>query len=221
MLWLFVLLFGLCWSHELWIERVDGEYVLLYGHLKPMGGEKERLEYKPEQVISFECLDTEGKKIRSTMLAGYPARLKGNCSLVEAKFSSGYWTKTPEGLKNLPKENVKNPIESWYSVEIVRRIDTWTKAPLTHDLEIALLENPSSLKVGQKFTVVVYYRGKPLKDATIYHNGRIVGSTDEEGRINLRLRERGLQLIGTTLKEKDIKADYILKTFYLIFEVER
>ncbi len=110
-------------------------------------------------------------------------------------------------------------------MEIARRINAWKprREPLSNELEIIPVESPSSLRIGEKFTVIAYYRGKPLRDAPIYHNRRIVGSTDEEGRINLRVREKGIQLVGVTVREKDGtgKADYVLKTFYLIFEVER
>ncbi len=225
---LLLLLFSLFFvvqAHELWIRKDMDSYTLFYGHIKPGSGEEELIKYLPEQVLSFECLSAEGNRLKAKLVKGYPFKLGGTCHMVQAVFSSGYWTKTPEGLKNLPKDQVKNPIESWYSLETARRVDLWKprNTPLGHDLELILMENPSSLRVGQKFTVVAYYKGKPLRDAPVYHNLRVVGSTDEEGRINLRVREKGIQLVGVTVKEKDNaeKADYVLKTFYLLFEVER
>ncbi|RME07991.1 MAG: DUF4198 domain-containing protein, partial [Aquificota bacterium] len=184
-----------------------------------------QVRYDPSRVHSFECFDSEGRRLPSQIVSEYPVRLRGKCQMVQANLSSGYWTKTPEGLKNLPREEVKNPIESWYSVETVRRIEgrILAKTPLTDGLEITLLEDPSSLRTGQKFTVAVYYGGKALRDVPVYHNGRVVGTTGDDGRINLRVREKGMQLIGVSVREKDQKgrADYTLRTFYLLFEVGR
>ncbi len=222
---LLILLFYTAQAHELWIEREGNLFVLLYGHIKPDRVEEATVRYLPEQVLSFECLDAEGNRLKAELIKGYPLKLRGSCHMVQAVFSSGYWAKTPEGLKNLPKDQVKDSIESWYSLEIARRINAWKprREPLSNELEIIPVESPSSLRVGEKFTVIAYYRGKPFRDVPVYHNGRIVGSTDEEGRINLRVREKGIQLVGVTVREKDGtgKADYVLKTFYLIFEVER
>lgn len=225
-IWLLTIFqFFLAWAHELWIERKGEEYVLLYGHLKPDKGESSQLTYTPDKVLSFECLDADGRKLSAEVVSEYPVRLRGRCQVLEATFSTGFWTKTPEGLKNVPRTEVKNSIESWYSVERVRRLNIWTfrQAPLTDDLELLLVDNPSDLKPGQKFTVIAFYRNRPLKDAPISHNGRLVGSTDGDGRINLRLRERGIQLIGVSIREKNqsVRADHTLKTFYLMFEAGR
>jgi nickel transport protein len=224
MRWLILFLPLLALSHELWIEKEREGYVLFYGHIKPKGGEESKIPYKPEQVENFDCYDNSGKKVFAKLIKEYPARLLGKCSVVLASFSSGYWSRTTEGLKNLPKDKATNVLESWLSLESVKRIDLWNQnfsKPLTSELEIVLLENPLTIKPGQKFTVAVYYRGKPLKDVVVEHMGKAVGTTDEEGRINLRLREKGLQMIGASMKEKGdgVKADYVIRTSYLVFEV--
>ncbi|MCS6958302.1 MAG: DUF4198 domain-containing protein [Aquificaceae bacterium] len=221
-----LLFFSLLLAHELWIERVGDAYVLYYGHLQPKRGEESKLAYTPENLLRFECLDEDGRLLNSKVDKSYPARLRGSCAVIQAEFSSGYWTKTVEGLKNLPKDKVSGALESWLSLETVRRIERWSNAlskPLSNGLELVALENPLVLRMGQKFSIVAYYKGRPLKDAPISHNGKFVGSTDEDGRINLRIRSLGIQLISVSLKEgaDGVKADYVTKTFSLMFEVGR
>ncbi|MCS7307127.1 MAG: DUF4198 domain-containing protein [Aquificaceae bacterium] len=224
--WAFLLLLQLTFAHDLWIERSGEYYILHYGHIYPQKGEEEKISYKPENVLKFECLDNEGKAVRAVVEKDYQVRLKGSCGMVQAEFSSGYWTKTVYGLKNLPKDKVSGAVEGWLSVETVRRVDVWSKAlekPLSDSLELVLLENPAGIKSGSKFTVQAYYKNKPLKDVAVSHNGKVVGNTDENGRINLRLRSPGLQLLSLSIKEKGdgIKADYVVRTFHLVFEVGR
>ncbi|WP_297889872.1 DUF4198 domain-containing protein [Sulfurihydrogenibium sp.] len=221
----FLIPFGFCFSHDLWIEKEDSQYILYYGHLHPTQNEERFIKYNPENVLEFECLRSDGKVIRKKFEESYPAKLKGSCSVVLALFSSGFWTKTINGLKNLPKDEVQGALESWLSYESVKRIDNWSedlKKPLTQDIEIVSLEDPLRTKVGDKLTLVVYYKGKPLKDIAVAYDEHTIGTTDNEGRINVRIRKNGLQLISTSIKEKadGVKADYVIKTAILSFEVK-
>jgi nickel transport protein len=212
-------------AHDLWIEKKDNSYILYYGHTKPKEGEERFLAYNPEKVIKFECYDEGGRLKEARVERSYPSKLYGQCAVVYGLFSSGYWTKTPEGTKNLPRDRVGNPIESWVSYESVKRVERWpedSSKPLTQDLEVVLEGRPSELSVGKKFTLRVYYGGKPLKDALVSYKGKTVGATDSEGRVNLRIREEGLQVISASFRERadGTKADYIIRTTTLLFELK-
>jgi nickel transport protein len=212
-------------SHDLWIEKEGNRYVLYYGHLHPKNGDEKLIKYKPEEVLKFECLDVSGKAITSKFERSYPAKLEGSCGVVFALFSSGYWTRSVHGLKNLPKDQVQDAIESWLSYESVKRINLWSEAytkPLEEDIDIVPLENPLKAKVNEKITLSVYYKGKPLENAVVAYDEHPIGATDEHGRINIRIKHSGLQMISTSIREKadGIKADYVIKTVNLSFEVK-
>lgn len=52
-------------------------------------------------------------------------------------------------------------IDSWLSIESVKRIDRWGDGlaqPLTGELELVPTHNPLALKVGEKLRVRVFYR---------------------------------------------------------------
>jgi nickel transport protein len=219
-------LFSVClaFSHEPWVEREGNSYMLYYGHLNPKKGEEKFTRYNPENVLRIECFDHFGKSIPLKLERNYPIKFNAQCYAVYALYSSGYWTKTVYGLTNKPKNETKEPLESWLSYKSVKRVDGWTEAfkkPLTDDLEIVPLNNPLTLNVGDKITLVVYQKGKPVKDATVAYGDKTVGTTDEEGKINVRIKHKGMQIIKASVKEKGdgTKADYVVKTTSLVFEV--
>lgn len=221
---LFLLTFSLCLAHDLWLEKREGKMVLYYGHLDPKPGEEKFIKYKAENVLKALCFNKEGNGMKVAIKEGYPFSFPMACSAYYVLFSSGYWTKGVQGLKNLPKDKMESPLESWISYESVKRIEEWSdtfKKPLTEDLEIVPLEDPFNLKIYDKVRLRVYYRGKPVKGVVVLHNNHMVGTTEEDGGINVRIKGKDLQRISTSIKERadGIKADYIIKSTSLIFEV--
>ncbi|MFN3870357.1 MAG: DUF4198 domain-containing protein [Aquificaceae bacterium] len=212
------------YTHDLWLEKVGDRIVLYYGHIKPKEGEEGLISYKAENVLKAMCFNKEAKRVEVQIERVYPLSFPANCFAYYVLFSTGYWTKTIKGTKNLPKDKAEGPLESWLSYEGVKRLESWTetfKRPLTEDLEIVPLEDPFSVSLNSKISLKVYYRGKPVKGAVVAYQGRVVGSTDEEGNINVRIKEKGLQRISASIKEKSdgLKADYTVISTNLIFEV--
>ena len=221
---IFLLTFSLCLAHDLWLEKREGKMVLYYGHLDPKPGEEKFIKYKTENVLKALCFNKEGNGMKVAIKEDYPFSFPMACSAYYVLFSTGYWTKGVQGLKNLPKDRVESPLESWLSYESVKRMEEWSEAfkrPLTEDLEIVPLEDPFNLKLYDKVRLRVYYRGKPVKGVVVLHNNHIAGTTEEDGGINVRIKGKGLQRISTSIKERadGIKADYIIKSTSLIFEV--
>ncbi len=222
---LMVLLPSVVLAHELWFEKSGDKMVLYYGHMEPKSGEERFIKYKPKSVLRVSCFDANGRGLAVKVEKTYPLSMPTLCSVYYALFSTGYWTKTVEGLKNLSKDEVSGSIESWLSYESVKRVDGWTDAlsrPLTEDIEIVPLEDPFGVKVYEKISLRVYYRGKPVKDAVVAYDEHPIGTTDEEGRISVRVRHKGIQRISTSVKEKadGVRADYIIRSTSLIFEVK-
>lgn len=191
-------------SHDLWIERNGALYQLVYGHEHSGHEGSKRLEYKPESVKSAVCFKPSGERaIRIESGFSYPATLKGDCAVSWFLLSTGYWSKTPYGTKNLPKGEAGMVIESWLSVESVKRIDRWGEAlaqPLTRELELTPLNNPLALKAGDKLRLRVFYQGKPAANVTVAYFGKPRGVTGADGAMNIRLSAPGFQLIQASLE---------------------
>ncbi|MEJ5172293.1 MAG: DUF4198 domain-containing protein [Hydrogenothermaceae bacterium] len=222
-LFLYLFLFvSISFAHELWIEENENGYILLYGHLKPQLGEDKFVKYSPENVLDVRCFDSQGKDKSVKVERVYPLKIVGKCDILYILFSTGYWTKTPFGLKNLPKDRVDMPIESWQSFESVKRLNSFIDTPLTDNLEITPLQNPFSLKVGEKLTVLVTYGKKPLRDVIVSYDGKPIGTTDDDGKINIRIKHTNQQYISTSYKVRSdgVKADSIIYTATLNFEVK-
>jgi nickel transport protein len=211
-------------AHDMWIERDSQGFTLLYGHAHSGHGGTTLMEYKPEIVIRVDCFDVEGRKIDAEITRENPMRISAGCAAVYVLTSSGYWSKTTSGTKNLSKKEAQSPLRSWQSFESVKRIDEWSDAlsrPLTGDFEITALENPLALKPGDKIHLLVTLEGAPAQGATATYDGEPRGVTGKDGLINLKIRHGGFQMIqaGITLPLESEEADEAVHTTSLNFEI--
>jgi nickel transport protein len=220
---------GLCLSasvtaHELWIERSGETYTLYSGHRHP-GHAGHGLEaYQPDTVLRSACFAADGNPRPVAPQRAYPLRISGPCAVSYALLSSGYWTKTPYGTKNLPKDQVQMPLRSWRSYEGVKRVDAWSEAlgrPLTEDLELVPLHDPLQLTPGDTLRLLVSYRGQPAAGVAVVYDDEPRGKTGADGAIDIRLRHPGFQIIEATQREPSpsAQADEIARSTTLNFEL--
>jgi nickel transport protein len=212
-------------AHDLWIERDAQVLTLSYGHERSGHQGVKRLEYKPETVRQAECYNAAGQGQKTERGQAYPVTLKGDCAASWFLVSTGYWSKTPYGTKNLPKGEVGAVMDSWLSVEAIKRIDRWgddLARPLTQELELVPTANPLALKSGDKLRLRAYYQGKPAAHVTVAYFGKPRGVTGADGTINIRLNEPGLQLVQGSLEQPldDGKADRVIRATTLQFEIK-
>jgi nickel transport protein len=154
----------------------------------------------------------------------YPYRMQGECAVAHVSISSGYWTKTPYGTQNLPKNQARMPLRSWLSHDSVKRIDHWAgplARPLAGGLELTPLEDPLSLRKGEKLRLQVTFDGTPVEDAVVAYDGKPRGRPGADGRINIRVRHGGFQVIQATLTRSiaSEKADEVIYSTHLNFEL--
>ena len=216
---------GAAHAHDLWIERAASLHTLVYGHEHAGHAGAKSLEYKPETVKQALCFAGSGQEVDGERGKGYPATLKGDCAASWFLMSSGYWSKTPYGTKNLPKSEAGAVLDSWYSVESVKRIDQWGSGlakPLTQELELAPQENPLKLQAGDKLHLRVFDHGKPAAGVTVAYFGKPRGVTDADGNINIRLQNPGFQSLRASLESplNDAKADKAIRSSGLQFEIK-
>lgn len=212
-------------AHDLWIERDALLHTLSYGHERSGHEGAKRLEYRPETVRQAGCYGASGREQKAERGKAYPVTLKGDCAASWFLASSGYWSKTPYGTKNLPRNEAGAAINSWLSVEAVKRIDRWGEGlarPLTGELELAPIDNPLGLKTGDKLRLRAYFQGKPAAHVTVAYFGKPRGVTGADGAINIRLQEPGLQLVqgSMELPLNDGKADKAVHATSLQFEIK-
>lgn len=211
-------------AHDLWFEPEGDDFILLLGHRHSGHGGADTLTYDASRITATRCVDTRGKVSEARPRAGSPARFSGPCAVLQADYVSGYWTKTAWETKNVPKTGISGVLRSWHSAESVKRIGQWIPAagkPLGQGLEITPLRDPFSLKPGDKLNVLVTLDGKPLSGVPVAYGDDTRGVSAPDGRIAIRLRHEGTQLITTTLDTPltDGKADRSLRSATLQFEI--
>ena len=210
-------------AHDLWIDRDGDLHTLHYGHERSGHAGTRVIEYRPEQVRQARCFSTAGRELASEPGRTWPVTLKGECAASYFVLSTGYWSKTPYGTKNQPRNEAGAVMDSWRSVESIKRIDAWGTAlakPLGLELEIVPLDNPLRLRQSDKLHLAVYAAGKPAAGATVAYFGRPRGVTAADGRVNVRLQQPGLQLIQASIETPltDGKADRLVQATALQFE---
>jgi len=211
-------------AHDLWLEKEDGGFVLHYGHKYSDHGGATLVEYRVEWVREALCFDAAGDRIPFQPEETYPYRMRGECAEAHVSISSGYWTKTPYGTQNLPKNEARMPVESWLSHDSVKRIDHWTESlarPLAGGLELTPLEDPLSLRKGKKLRLRVTFDGAPVEDADVAYDGKPRGRPGPDGAINIRLRHGGFQVIQATVTRPiaSENADKVIHSTNLNFEL--
>jgi nickel transport protein len=211
-------------AHDLWLEREDRGLALYYGHKYSDHGGSTFVEYPVEWVREALCFDPSGARAPFESERNHPFRMRGECAAAHVAISSGYWTKTPYGTKNLPKDEARMPIESWLSHDSVKRIDRWTDAlakPLAGGLELTPLEDPLRQSEGDKLRLRVTFDGQPARDAVVAYEGKPRGLPGPDGEINIRIRHPGFQVIQATLTlpSASEKSDKVIHSANLNFEI--
>jgi len=208
-------------AHEYWIGKDAGRLVLHQGHRTAAHAGAAQVAFDPAIIVRTVCTEKSGK-IVPLQAKGSPPGVEADCAQISFQLSSGYWTKTPWDTVNKPHNEVKGALESWLSQETVTRIDQWSPAlakPTVAGLSLVLSANPAALKQGDKFTLQAVLDGKPVPEVPVAYDGETRGTTDAEGRINLRVRHGGLQQISASLETplKDGKAETLIRGATLNF----
>ncbi|MBW1732438.1 MAG: DUF4198 domain-containing protein [Deltaproteobacteria bacterium] len=149
-----------------------------------------------------------------------------------------YWSKTTEGWVPEPKSRAKNVVEGGKYVKSVKTFLTVGNASdsykriLGYKIEIVPQKNPAALKPGHSLPLLVLYRGRPVRDATVFavYEGYkpaekgtypVNTKTDMNGIARLRLNRPGKWLIGAKYQfdtPGNPNADYENYRAYIMFE---
>lgn len=217
-------------AHDLWLEqdgKQDGKHWTLFqGHRHSAHAGAEIVAYGGNFVTAAQCRDAHGGMRPLAVSGTSPWTASGDCAALLLDVSSGYWSKTPWETKNVPKTQAPDAIKSWLSRERLQRLERWSPGfaqPLGTGLELLPQGDPFALKPGDKLVVRIFLAGKPLAGVPVAYHGATRGTTDPAGRIAIRLRHAGLQLIsaGIDLPLKDGKADLETLTATLQFELHK
>jgi hypothetical protein len=213
-------------AHDLWIEPGPDGFVLRHGH---RGGEL--LAIDAAKVKAIRCVAPVGtqppRDVRSeAAFAGRGMTIRGRCAAVSAFLDAGYFSFTPDGEVNLPKDRARDTVKSWRSRQFAKWVDArapGAAAPLGDALEIVAAGDLSRARRGEKATFRVLLEGKPVAGAVVAIDHRPLGETDHAGEIQVKVRASDVECVSATLRRplRSAQSDADVLEASLAFEVER
>jgi nickel transport protein len=211
-------------AHDLWLEREGGHFVLQYGHRHSGHDGAERVPYDPGVVREIHCAAVDGTLRAIAPGREYPVRIAGDCAALHVVTSSGYWTRTTHGLRNQPASELPGVLRSWESIESVKHLEARSEAlssPLGTGLELTPEADPFALEPGEKLRLLVSFDGRPRQGVTVTYDGEARGVSDAAGRVNIRIRRPGGQVVGAGFEAErdDGLADATIHATVLTFEL--
>ena len=215
---------GSAHAHDFWLERQAGAFVLRYGH---RGGEALALD--ADKIKSITC--RKGTEAPRNLLAGATVAPKqltfaGPCALVSVFHDGGFWSLTPDGEKNLPRNQVRDAVKSWRSQQFAKWVDIHSPLagqPLGDAFEIVPVSDLSKVKMGDKATFRILLAGKPLSGATLAIDHKPLGETNDQGEVRVKLRAATVESVSASFRRavKTPEADSEIVEASLTFEVAR
>lgn len=212
--WLFS---GFAFGHDLWLEDTQAGSFVRYGHSGATHRGEKYLPYTASAVKSAQCFVDHAFQPLSISTAT-PIQISQDCDVRWVVFSTGFWSKTPQGTLNQSRNELSAVYQSWLSQESVKQIVRWQDEqlkPITDEFELIAEENPLLLAVGDKLRLRVFDHGLPVANVVVAYFGEPRGVTDEQGRINIRIQHSGLQLIQASKTEPyrdKTQADQFIQT---------
>lgn len=209
-------------AHDAWTEAREAGYAVVFGH----DGKLE--SYVPAKVKTITALDSKSRALSVKQAAttnGMTFTVDGKPALIALHYDNGFWSKTTEGSKNLPKNEVPGAISTSHAVKFGKTIFSWSPVvlkPQGQQLEIVPL-SATRPTVGKPLPVQVMWQGKPLAGATIMRaddEKQAPATTDAEGKALVPVAA-GRQMLTVSHKQAlvdDPRADTYSAAANLLFD---
>ncbi|MEI6223861.1 MAG: DUF4198 domain-containing protein [Deltaproteobacteria bacterium] len=211
-------------AHDLWLEPQGDVLVLRSGH---RGGEVLDLDASKVKVIRCKRGEAPAREVRATSVtAPKELRTPSGCDVASAFLDGGFWSLTPDGEKNLPKDKVPDAVRSWQSKQFAKWIDARSPAagaPLGDELEIVPVGELSKTHQGDKATFRVLWQGKPVAGAILAIDHKPLGETDAAGECRVKVRAPDVESVSVTLQRPlgTAAADRLTAEASLTFQVAK
>lgn len=191
-------------AHGIWVAQRHGDFA---GH----GSTDEA--YDPKKITAIKAFDAGLDPVPFKSVAAEDHLLieaDENHAMMTVIFDNGFWTEKTDGTwENKAKTEVQGAKSTGryfkYATTILGHVKGAIQ-PHGLDLEIVPLADPLSLKAGDSLTVQVFSRGKPVSDAKVSAeyttaSDEPVLKTDADGKVTIRIRNQGLNVIAASTTE--------------------
>jgi nickel transport protein len=211
-------------AHDFWLEKQASTFLLRYGHRGA-----ETLPLDAAKMRSLTCRKDKGAAenlLGSAQVSPTQLSLTAPCSVLSAFFDGGFYSLTPDGEKNLPKNKVPDAVKSWRSKQFAKWIDV--RSPLAaqaqgDEFEIVPMSDLSKVKTGDKATFRVLLGGKPVSGAVLSIGHKALGDTDDHGEVRVKVRASDVESVSASYRRviQSTDADSEVFEASLTFEVAK
>jgi nickel transport protein len=211
-------------AHDLWLEPQGDALVLRHGH---RGGKLRDLDAAKVKVVRCQRGGAPAADVRAaSRTTPKELRTPSRCDVASAFLDGGFWSRTPDGDKNLPKNEVPDAVRSWQSKQFAKWIDVRSRAAgavLGDELEVVPVGDLSRARQGDEATFRVLWQGQPVAGAVLAIDHETLGETDAAGECRLKLRAAGVGSVSATLRRPlgTPEADALVSEASLTFEVAK
>lgn len=213
---------GQALAHDFWLEQARGAYLLRYGH---HGGAS--LPLDAGKIRALNCRKEKGAAenlVTKAVVSPTQLSLTAVCPVLSAFLDGGFYSLTPDGEKNLPKNQVPDAVKSWRSKQFAKWVDTHSPLagqPQGDEFEIVPVSDLTKVKAGDKATFRVVLRGKPLAGAVLAIDHKPLGETDDNGEARIKIRATTVESVAASFRRavKTAEADSEVFEASLTFEV--
>ncbi len=211
-------------AHDFWVEPAPEGFLVRYGHRGA-----EALPIDAATVKAIRCADGSAEPRDVRAAARFEPKeilVPVACQLLSVFHDGGFWSLTPSGEVNLPKDKVNDAVRSWASRQYAKWVDARSPragAVLADELELVPVTDLSRVHEGDKITLRVLSAGQPVPNAVVSIGHNPIGETDSMGEVRLRVRTAGVESISTSVKRRHetAQADAEVLEASLTFEVAR
>ena len=214
-------------AHVTWLATTHGTPSVMFGH-----NATNNEGYPIAKFIGVRGLKNgQAVTVASKPQSNFVTVDTSTANVVGFVLDNGYWIEAQDGTWiNKPKTEAGN-VKVKSSGQFVKHSVAYLNAreqpkPMGLDLEIVPAVNPATLKQGQKLSVQVLLRGKPLAGASItndfFGNNKRV-KTNAQGKAVLRIANRVFNIFEAEHTERNTdtsKADETGRSATLTFEAQ-
>jgi uncharacterized GH25 family protein len=209
-------------AHDLWIERAGEVFVVRHGH---RGGDLLAIDAaKVTAIRSATRGAPPADVLRDASFSPDEVRIPARGDALSVTYQGGFYSLTPDGEVNRPRDQVPNAVKAWESRQFAKWIDArrpGAGAPLGDELEIVPVTDLSTRRRGDKVTLRVLSQGAPVAGALLAIDHKVVGETDGSGEVRIRLRDAAVQSVSASVRRplRTPQADALVLEASLTFEV--
>nr|WP_145546491.1 DUF4198 domain-containing protein [Variovorax boronicumulans] len=205
-------------AHDAWIEPGGGGFAVVFGH----DGKLETA--LASKVLKAQAIDAAGQALPLRQ-AGLKVEVQGKPSLLLLHYDNGFWSRTPDGTKSGPMNEVPGALGGSHALKYGKTVQVWdAQASRPQGLPVEIVPQATQAPtVGSQLPVQVLWDGQPLAGAVLsWQEGGQDKDTkaDAQGRASVPVA-KGRQMVSVSARRplaNDARADTLSVSSALVFE---